>query len=576
MNFPDSLLLRGGTIVDVQTDTLVRADILIEHGTITTVGQNLDVPVGTPVEDVSGKIICPGFIDGHIHIESSLMVASRLAEVCAAHGTAAIVADPHEIANVCGTDGLRYMLEAAKDLPVDIFFALPSCVPATPFEESGAELHAEDLRPFYREPSVVALGEMMNYPGVLAGGPDVLQKIADAKAAYRVVNGHAPGLLGEDLQRYIDAGVNDDHECSTFEEAADRVQRGMWVMIREGSAARNLEALMPLFASEFNTRCLLVTDDKHADDLLESGHIDAIIRKAVSLGADPLVAIRMATKQAAECLQLTGLGVIAPSYTAHLVALDNLCDLQVTDVWHYGIRLTPQIIQETCCKENHSPFFESLDSRVRMTCNIFSLKPEDFLIEPPAAQCKAHVIGVEPGTLITQDLIYDLDFSETNGTDPSREIAKIAVCERHKHTGHRGLGFISGLGLKRGAVASTVAHDSHNLIVVGTNEEDMALAANTVIAAEGGRAVVQDGEVLAVQALPIAGLMSDEPAAEVAKQTAAIDDAIQRIGCAEGIDPVMNMAFSSLTVIPHLKMTTLGPVDVDTQQVISLFMVDNG
>ena len=478
---------------------------------------------------------------------------------------------------MAGADGLRYMLETSRDLPVDIFFALPSCVPATPFDESGATLTAADLKHFYARPEVVALGEVMNVPGVLNGDADLLHKIADAKAAGRVVNGHAPGVLDDDLRRYIDAGVNDDHECSTFEEAHQRIEAGMWVMIREGSAARNLEALLPLFDAGYNRRCLLVTDDKHADDLLADGHIDAIIRAAIRMGADPLVAIRMRTIQAARCFNLENLGAIAPGFAAHVVAVDDLEDFRISAVWHAGEAVQVQLdapndfVNEPLPEAIH-PADPELERTVRHTFNMDLLSADDFVVNPDGRKRAAcHVIVVHPGTLITDDTVRELDFAETNGTAPELDVAKIAVCERHHRTGHIGLGFISGLGLRHGAVASSVSHDSHNLIVVGTDEDDMALAANTVLVMGGGRAVASGGHLLATMGLPIAGLMSDLCAEEVAAESAALDAAIRRIGCAEGIDPIMNMAFSSLTVIPHLKMTTLGPFDVDAQQPISLF-----
>ncbi|MBR3258090.1 MAG: adenine deaminase [Eggerthellaceae bacterium] len=437
-------LLTGGTIVDVLADRLERADVLMEDGVIRLVGSVSPdaLPADTEVVDVTGKILCPGFIDGHIHIESTLMVPRELARVCAAHGTAAMVADPHEIANVAGVEGLRYMLETSRGLPVDIFFALPSCVPATPFDESGATLAAADLKPFYACPEVVALGEVRNVPGVLNEDADLMQKIRDAHAAGRVVNGHAPGVLGEDLRRYIDAGVNDDHECSTFEEAHQRVEAGMWVMIREGSAARNLEALLPLFDAGYNRRCLLVTDDKHADDLLADGHIDAIIRAAIRMGADPLVAIRMGTIQAARCFNLENLGAIAPGFAAHVVAVDDLEDFRVSAVWHAGEAVQVHLdapndfVNEPLPAAAH-PADPELERTVRHTFNMDLLSPDDFLVNPDGRKRAAcHVIVVHPGTLITDDTVRELDFATANGTAPELDVAKIAVCERHHRTGH--------------------------------------------------------------------------------------------------------------------------------------------
>lgn len=329
------LLFKNGSIVNVFTGEIETKNVLIDNGIIIGVGDYNDVDADE-IEDISGKYICPGFIDGHIHIESTMLLPEELAKICVVHGTTTIIADPHEIANVCGSDGIRFMLEASEGIPITVYIMLPSCVPATSFDESGAALNADDLSPFYNDNRVLGLGELMNYPGVIAEDEEVIKKIRDANKAGKIVNGHAPMLSGKELDKYITAGINDDHECSSAEEAIERVRKGQWVMIREGSAARNLEALLPLFDKQYSHRCLLVTDDKHPSDIMNNGHIDSIIRKAASLGKSIITGIQMATIQAAQCFGLKGVGAVAPGYIANLLILDSLDELKINKVYYNG------------------------------------------------------------------------------------------------------------------------------------------------------------------------------------------------------------------------------------------------
>lgn len=559
------LLLKGGTVVNVFTDGLEIANVLIEDGRIIGVGDYTDADADV-VENIEGKYVCPGLIDGHIHIESTMLSPTELARMCMPHGTTSIVADPHEIANVCGTDGIRYMMEASEGLPLHVYFTLPSCVPATPFDESGANLTAPDLRPFYACERVVGLAEMMNYPGVLAKDKEVLQKISDALACGRVVDGHAPFLSGRALDGYVASGVQSDHECTNAEEAIEKLRRGQWIMIRQGTAARNLCELLPLFEAPYDRRCILVTDDRHPADIAREGHIDQIVKLAVKNGKDAIKAIRMASLQAAQCFGIPYVGAVAPAYRADLLILGDLNTMDVEDVYAAGVKVVE--------KKRMLPFpapkiQKELVDTVTNSFHVDPLKPSDFHIEEKSERCR--VIRVIAGQLITDEEIAAIDWKQNNGVDLQRDILKLAVIERHRHTGHRGLGFITGIGLKKGAIASSVSHDSHNIIVIGTNDADMTVAANH-IRATGGSVVVADGEVIADMKLPIAGLMTDRSGEEIARDNEAVRAAVYALGVNRDIEPFMNMAFVSLSVIPSLKMTTQGLIDVNRQERVPLYI----
>lgn len=558
------ILLKGGTVVNVFTDELEKTNVLIDGDKIVGVGDYGDGDADV-VENLEGKYICPGFIDGHIHIESTTLTPVELAKICMPHGTTGIVADPHEIANVCGTDGIRYMMEASEGIPLHVYFTLPSCVPATPFDESGAELTADDLRPFYESKRVVGLAEMMNYPGVLARDGQVLKKISDALELGKKVDGHAPSLLGKSLDRYISAGVQSDHECSCAEEAVEKIRKGQWVMIRQGTAARNLVDLLPLFEEPFDRRCILVTDDRHPADLAQEGHIDNIIRLAVKNGKSAVKAIRMATLQAAECFGLPYVGAVAPAYRADLLVLDDLDTVDVRDVYAAGVKVVDNKVMGGFKAPEIS---RELADVVTNSFHTSPIKPSDLRIEEKGEKCR--VIKVIPGQLVTDEQITPINWEKNNGIDVERDILKLAVIERHKNTGHKGLGFITGIGLKKGAIASSVSHDSHNMIVIGTCDEDMAIAANH-IRTSGGSVVVADGKVIADMKLPIAGLMSELSGEEIAEDNEAVRAAVYKFGVPKDIEPFMNMAFVSLSVIPSLKMTTQGLVDVNKQERVSLY-----
>lgn len=558
-------LLKNGMIVNVFTNSLEKKNVLMStEGMILGVG-NYDT--ADEIIDVSNKILCPGFIDGHIHIESTTLMPHELAKVCLPCGTVAIVADPHEICNVCGLDGLAFILSSSEGLPMTTYIMLPSCVPATKFDESGAKLTAKDLKYFYSHPRVLGLAEMMNYPGVINDDLEVMEKINDAKKMNKIINGHAPLLTGEALDKYIVAGITDDHECSSELEAKERIQKGQWVMIREGTSARNLEGLISLFDEPYCQRCLLVTDDKHPHDILMNGHIDNIIRKAVSLGKSAITGIRMASLQAAQCFGLKNVGAIAPGYKANILVLNDLNTIDIKDVYVNG---------NLVVKNKRVIDFEIPNVRPEILKNIYrtfymdDLKEDDFYIEDKHTDCR--VIEIIKDQLLSNELICRLNFNKNNGIDIEKDILKIAVCERHLYTNHKGVGYIKGIGLKSGAIASSVSHDSHNLVIIGTNNKDMAIAGNAIKKMGGGLCVVENGDVLAQMALPLAGLMTTKSAKEISNENENVRNSARKIGSNNDIEPFMLMAFMGLVVIPHLKITTLGLVDVDKQEIVPLFL----
>ncbi len=553
---PD-LVLKNARIVNVFTNDIEPGDVAVKDGYIVGIGEY----EGKEEIDIGGKVICPGLIDGHIHIESSMISPSEFAKAVAPHGTAAVIADPHEIANVAGTDGIRFMIEASAGLPVDIFFMLPSCVPATPLDESGAELSAAELEPFYKEEQVSGLAELMNSYGTVRADEEIIRKIQGANSCGKRIDGHAPFLTGKDLNAYITSGVGSDHECSSFEEALEKLKRGQYIMIREGTAARNLEALLPLFDDKYCDRCMLVTDDKHGNDLIDNGHIDYIIRKAVKAGKNPLNAIKMATLNAATYFGLKNRGAIAPGYIADIIVLSDLDDFTVEKVFKNG-RLT--VDGGKLVREIKAPAVDKKKySRVYKSFNLREIKPSDFEIRDEGT--RKRVIKVIPGQILTEELIVE---SSSKEAETDKDIIKLAVIERHKDSGHTGVGFVTGYGLKKGAIASSVAHDSHNLIVAGCSDSDMALAANTVRENGGGLAVVCDGEVLSSLPLPIGGLMCDMDAHEVEDILSVMKEQAKQLGVNEGIDPFMTLAFTALPVIPKLRLLTQGVVDVDTQSYV--------
>ena len=547
---PADLVLKNATYVNVFSNELCQGDIAVAEGLIVGMGEYS----GKTEVDVAGKIVLPGFIDAHIHLESSLVSPKEFAKAVLPHGTTTVITDPHEIANVMGTDGIEYMLQATEDLPVDVRFMLPSCVPATPLDESGANLDYRAIDSFYDHPRVQGLAEMMNFVGTINADPQVVEKIVASQAHHKKIDGHAPGLVGNDLNAYIAAGVYSDHECSDLNDAIAKLQRGQFIMIREGTAARNLEALTPLLCDKYVERCMFCTDDKHPNDLLEKGHIDYIVKKAISLGVDPIVAIKAACHNAARYFLLNNRGAIAPGYLGDFVIIDNFQDFNIQMVYKRGRLMFHDGQLEDFPTPEIDPY---LVKRAHDTFHLSTLTAEDFRDGRPHA-----IIGLVPGEIISEDAGY-IDHIE-----PDYDILKVAVIERHKNTHHIDLGYLKGYGLKSGAVATSISHDSHNIIVVGTNEEEMAAAANRIAQNHGGITVMENGKVLSEVALPIAGIMSDDPLVDVNAALEHAKDAAFRLGVSRDIDPFMTLSFMALPVIPTLRITTRGVFDVSTQRYI--------
>ena len=547
---PADLVLKNATYVNVFSNELCQADIAVAEGLIVGMGEyHGDVEV-----DVSGKIVLPGFVDAHIHLESSLVSPSEFARAVLPHGTTTVITDPHEIANVMGTDGIEYMLQATEDLPVDVRFMLPSCVPATPLDESGAILDYRAIDSFYDHPRVQGLAEMMNFVGAINGDEQTVEKIVAAQAHHKKIDGHAPDLQGNDLNAYIAAGVYSDHECHDVKDAIVKLERGQFIMIREGTAARNLEALMPLLTGKYADRCMFCTDDKHPNDLLEKGHIDYIVKKAISLGADPITAVKVACHNAARYFLLNNRGGISPGYLADFVIIDNFQDFNIEQVYKKGVLM----VDHGEIQDFPSPEIEPyLVERAHKTFHVAALTAEDFAEKRPRG-----IIGMVDGEITTVDAGY------SDRIDVEYDVLKIAVVERHKNTHHIGIGYIQGYGLKSGAVATSISHDSHNIIVVGTNETDMAAAVNRVVELNGGIVVWDGGQSVAEVPLAIAGIMSDEPLVTVNEKLETAKDAAHKLGVNPGIDPFMTLSFMALPVIPSLRITTRGVFDVTTQSYV--------
>lgn len=557
------LVLKNASIVNVFTESIEVGDVAITDGKIVGIGRY----EGKIEKDMTGRFVCPGFIDGHIHLESSMVTPSEFARAVIAHGTTAVITDPHEIANVAGCDGITYMMQATKDLPLDVFFMVPSCVPATDLDESGACLNADDITPFYNDRRVLGLAEMMNAFGVNQADGSVLSKIKTTLEHDRIIDGHAPLLCGKELNAYTAAGIRSDHECSNIAEAKEKLSRGQWIMIREGTAAKNLQELMPLFEAPYYNRILLVTDDKHPLDLLNDGHIDAIIRKAVHLGADPIRAIKAGSLNAATYFGLRDTGAIAPGYDADIVVLNDLTDLHVQEVYKQGTLISERGQITTAVNSNT----DSIPERVIHSFHVEKITPAQLVI--PKQGGHIHVIELHAGELLTSERTasWNTDTSAkdwADGINPDDDIIKIVAIERHKNTGHLGKGFLGGYGLKKGAVATSIGHDSHNLVVAGTNDTDIAIAANAVIEAEGGLAIACQGELKHTLPLPIAGLMSDQPLEQVNTELETMKKTLHDWGIPMDIDPFMTLSFVSLPVIPALRLNTYGLIDVNSHKVV--------
>lgn len=558
------LVLKNAQIVNVFTQSVETGDIAIEGGYIVGIG-NYE---GITEKDLGGAYVCPGFLDGHIHIESSMTSPGEFERAVVPHGTIAVITDPHEIANVAGTAGIRFMMQSAQKLDLDVYFMLPSCVPATDLDESGAELLARDLEPFYADEKVLGLAEMMNAFGVTHGDKGCFEKLVQARSLKKAIDGHAPALSGKELNAYVTAGIRSDHECSDFEEAKEKFARGQWIMIRQGTAAKNLKALMGMFEDPYYQRCLLVTDDKHPGDLIRIGHIDAIIREAVSMGADPIRAIGMGTLNAAAYFGLHDMGAVAPGYKADLAVFDDLRTLNVKQVYKGG-KLVAENGKMLHQKEKNTDWSTEIKERVFHSFHRVPITVEELQLKETTGTHQ-RVIDMVAHELITKERIEE--WKELPGVAPgvdiSRDIVKLAAIERHKNTGHVGLGFLGKYGLKKGAVATSIGHDSHNLVIAGVTDEDMVLAGNRVIENGGGLAIALEGKVLADLPLPIGGLMADEPVEVVDEKLEHMKKLSVELGISEDIDAFMTLAFISLPVIPKLRLNTYGVIDVEKHQVV--------
>lgn len=559
---PADTVVKNGRIIDVFNGEIIEGDIAIVDGYFAGVGRY----EGKRIVDAKGRYVIPAFIDGHVHIESSLVTPGEFAKVLLPHGITTVIADPHEIANVLGTAGIQYMLDSSEDLPFDIYIMLPSCVPATSFENSGAILKAENLKPFYQHPRVLGLAEVMNFPAVQNAEDDMLNKISDAKQFGKKVDGHAAGLSGSDLNVYMAAGIKTDHESTTAEEAKERLRSGMYLMIREGTVAKDLQNLIPV-VNEYNSRrCLFVTDDKHLDDLVLEGSIDHNVRLAIQSGLSPITSIQMATINAAECFGLSDKGAIAAGYKADFSLVEDLNTLEILHVYKDGKAVVQDGKLVADCSTSDSDGSDCIINSVHFD-DLINAKFDILL-----STNKANIIEIIPNSLVTRHIVEEVDVCGQGFFQPSTsgDQLKLAVIERHHLTKQIGLGIVKGLGLKYGAIATTIAHDSHNLIIAGTNDNDMVLAANTIKEMQGGMVVIKEGQILASLELPIAGLISDRPYQEVYTCLNSLHVALERLGANDHFNPFLTLSFLALPVIPELKLTDKGLFKVSTFEHINI------
>lgn len=543
------IVLKNATYINVLSNEMQSGDIAICDGHIVGIGEYS----GETEYDMTGKVVMPGFIDGHLHLESVMVAPSEFARAVVPHGTTTVITDPHEITNVMGTDGIDYMLEATKGLPVDVFFMIPSCVPACEIEESYKNIEYKEMAPYFDNERVLGLAEMMNYVGVVNKDKSVLSKLCVADLHNKTIDGHAPTLDKEALNAYISAGVCSDHECFDFENALEKLRKGQYIMIREGTAAKNLDALMPLLCEKYHSRCMFVTDDKHPDGLLYEGHIDYIVKKAIKNGVDPIIAVKVASLNAAQYFGLRKRGAIAPSYLADIVVVDNVDDFNISMVLKNG-----EVVFDKEVKEFDAPTLsEHLVKHSHDTFRLDNVSEKTFDVKGELG-----LLGIVEKEIITNNL------GTASGVDVSNDILKISCIERHNNTNHIGVGYVKGYGIKSGAVATSIAHDSHNIIVIGTNDSDMALAVNHIKENKGGIVIVNNGEIVSDIPLAIAGIMSEEKLSVVNDKLEKAHKVAYELGCNKNIDPFMTMSFLSLPVIPSVRITTKGVFDVDNWKLL--------
>ncbi|WP_419960156.1 adenine deaminase [Psychrobacillus sp. BM2] len=549
-------ILRNATVADVFSLRWIKADIVVSDGMIVAIDATGNYEA-VHEEDGEGKYVIPGLIDGHIHIESSMVTPAEFSRVLLPHGITTVITDPHEIANVAGSEGIQFMLDDAANCEMDIHVMLPSSVPATPMEHAGAILQASDLHPFLENDAVLGLAEVMDFPAVLSAESNMMDKLKMAMDAKVIIDGHGSGLNSEQIRGYRAAGIQTDHECVTANDALDRVSQGMYVLMREGSAAKNVRDLLPAVNTSNARRFLFCTDDKHLDELLEEGSINHAIRLAVKEGMEPLQAIQLATLNAAECYQLTDKGALAPGFIADFLLVESLEDLKAIAVWKNGVKVAQH--QEMLMKEYN---IQEPSTRLTNTVKLPNLSPDSFAI-PFTNDGTANVMEIMPNQITTKKKIMKVPV--VNGlftTSVKQDLLKLAVIERHHSLGTIGLGIVHGFGLKHGAIATTIAHDSHNLIVLGTNDEDMLKASQELERIQGGFVIVQEGKVLASLALPIAGLMTNRPAKEIALELKKLHEALHILHPDLDFHLFLTLSFVSLPVIPELKLTDSGLFDV--------------
>nr|WP_307775634.1 adenine deaminase [uncultured Cetobacterium sp.] len=554
------IVLKNCKIINVFSHEILEGNLAIDSGIIIGMGNysgNVEI-------DLNGKYVAPGLIDSHVHIETSMVPPPQFARAVIPKGTTTVIIDPHEIANVCGIKGIEYMLKSSEKIPLTVFCMLPSCVPATNLENSGAILEAKDLNDLMKNPRVLGLGEVMNYPAVIQGDRKILDKIYLANKNDKIIDGHSPEMSKENLNSYIISGIKTDHECVTIDEMIEKLRRGMYISIREGSAAKNLKSLINGITKENERRCLFCTDDRHINDIIENGYINNNIKMAIQIGLDPITAIKMATINICECYGIKNLGAIAPGYLADLIIIDNLKDFNILEVMKNGVFVA----------KNEKPLFKSENifaPEVNNTVNIKNICLEDFKIKLTTS--KANIMRLIPHSLFTKKVVRQIDRDQDGyfKFNKTQDILKLAVIERHKATGNIGFALVENFSLKNGAIASTVANDSHNILVIGDNDKDMFLAVKEIEKTQGGVTIVSQREVLKTLELPIAGLMSDKPVEEVNKILKdMLTIAYKNLNVNKEIEPFMTLSFLALPVIPEIKVTDMGLVDVTNFKFIDI------
>lgn len=545
------LVIKHASIVNVFTGELMKGDLAVSDDTIAGIGQY----EGKQTIDAKGKFIIPGLIDGHVHIESSMLAPQEFAKVLMLHGVTTAITDPHEIANVAGTKGIQYMLDQSEGLPLDIRVMLPSCVPAVPNDSNGAALYADDLAPFFKHERVLGLAEVMDFPSVQNTSADMVKKLILTKENNGVIDGHAAGIERESLNVYSAAGIRNDHEATTEQEGKDRLDLGLYLMIREGTVAKDLKALLPVVTERNARRCLFVTDDKLIDDLLHEGSVDHCIRLAIKEGLDPITAIQMATINTAECYKQDRIGAVSPGYKADFLIVDSLEELTIEHVYKEG----------KCIVENGKLKTEQFKKQGYEDTSLPGLNYAPFNtseLQLPLQSDICNVIAIIPNSIVTEHLIEKV--SVENGIfQPSveQDLLKLVVVERHHRTGNIGRGIVKGFGFKKGAIATTISHDSHNIVAVGTNDEDIQLAIEELKNINGGITAVAEGQLIAALPLPIAGLISDQSYETLYDQMNTLNEQVKQLGGSSNFNPFLTLSFLSLSVIPTLKLTDKGLFD---------------